>query len=191
MDQPPSGDGWIHEIKHDGYRTLLVLDRGSVRAFTRNGHDWSDRYPGIVASAARLGCRAAILDGEVIVQDPRGASDFGALQQALRHWSHELIFYTFDILHLDGIDLRALPLVDRRAKLRRQQRHGSGELPALRLRQPASGVQRLSKPQRLGRRTKRPRPERKPRPTGLRPLHPSAKAGVPPADRHGRPAKAC
>ena len=99
-DQPPVGDGWIHEIKHDGYRTLLVLDRGSVRAFTRNGHDWSDRYPGIVDSAARLGCKSAILDGEVIVQDLRGASDFEGLHHALKHRPHSLIFYAFDLLHL-------------------------------------------------------------------------------------------
>ena len=118
-DQPPHGDGWIHEIKHDGYRMLLVLDRGAVRAFTRNGHDWSDRYPGIVASAAKLGCRSAILDGEVIVQDARGASDFEGLQHALKHRPHSLIFYVFDILHLGGHDLRALPLIERRAKLKK------------------------------------------------------------------------
>ena len=117
-DQPPAGDGWIHEIKHDGYRTILVLDRGTVRAFTRNGHDWTDRYPGIAACAPRLGCRSAILDGEVIVQDARGASDFEGLQHALKHRPHSLIFYAFDLLHLDGNDLRALPLIDRRAKLK-------------------------------------------------------------------------
>ena len=117
--QPPAGDRWIHEIKHDGYRTVLVVDRGSVRAFTRNGHDWSDRYPAIVASAAELRCRSAILDGEVIVQDGRGASDFEALQRALRGRRNPLIFYAFDILHLDGNDLRALPLVERRAKLKK------------------------------------------------------------------------
>ena len=117
-DQPPAGDGWIHEIKHDGYRTLLLRDRCSVRAFTRNGHDWSDRYPGIVDSAAGLECRSAILDGEVIVQDVRGASDFAGLQHALKHRPHSLIFYAFDLLHLDGKDLRALPLIERRAKLK-------------------------------------------------------------------------
>ena len=118
IDQPPAGDGWIHEIKHDGYRTMLVLDRGTVRAFTRNGHDWSDRYPGVVASAGRLSCRSAVLDGEVIVQDARGASDFEGLQHALKHRPHSLIFYAFDLVHLGGNDLRALPLIDRRAKLK-------------------------------------------------------------------------
>jgi len=77
-DQPPEGEAWIHEVKHDGYRTIRMVERGSVRAYTRNGLDWSERYPGIVAAASRLPCRAAILDGEVIVQDRRGASDFEA-----------------------------------------------------------------------------------------------------------------
>ena len=105
--------------KHDGYRTVLVLDRGSVRAFTRNGHDWSDGYPAIVASVAELRCRSAILDGEVIVQDGRGAADFEALQRALRGRPHSLIFSAFDVLHLDGNDLRDLPLVERRARLKK------------------------------------------------------------------------
>ena len=73
---------WIHEVKHDGYRTVVVVDRGEAWAFTRNGFDWSDRYPGIIGSAAKLTCRSAILDGEVIVQDARGVSDFDALKSA-------------------------------------------------------------------------------------------------------------
>jgi len=73
-DQPPEGAHWIHEVKHDGYRTILVIERGSACAYTRNGHDWSDRYPGIIAAARKLPCRAGILDGEVIVQDARGAA---------------------------------------------------------------------------------------------------------------------
>jgi bifunctional non-homologous end joining protein LigD len=75
-------------VKHDGYRTMLVVERGTASAYTRNGHDWSDRYPGIIAAARRLPCRSAILDGEVIVQDARGVSDFEALQAALAHSPH-------------------------------------------------------------------------------------------------------
>jgi ATP-dependent DNA ligase len=92
-DQPPEGADWIHEIKHDGYRTMLTVERGTARAYTRNGHDWSDRYPGIIASARKLPCRSAILDGEVIVQDARGVSDFEALQTALRSQPTRLIYY--------------------------------------------------------------------------------------------------
>src|SRR5215472_581361 len=94
-DQPPEGADWIHEVKHDGYRTMLVIERGNARTFTRNGHDWSDRYPGIIAAARKLPCRAAILDGEIIVQDGRGVSDFEALQSALRSKAAHLIFYAF------------------------------------------------------------------------------------------------
>jgi bifunctional non-homologous end joining protein LigD len=71
-DQLPEGAEWIHEVKHDGYRTMLVVERGAARSYTRNGHDWSGRYPGIIAAARNLRCRSAILDGEVIVQDGRG-----------------------------------------------------------------------------------------------------------------------
>jgi DNA ligase D-like protein (predicted ligase) len=118
-DQPPEGAHWIHEVKHDGYRTILVIERSIARAYTRNGHDWSDRYPGIIMAARKLPCRTAILDGEVIVQDGRGVSDFEALQAALRTKTTHLIFYAFDLLHLDGKDLRERPLVERRAKLKR------------------------------------------------------------------------
>ena len=118
-DQPPEGEGWIHEVKHDGFRTILVIERGTVRAFTRNGHDWTDRYPGIVARAKGLPCRSAILDGEIIVQDKRGASDFEALQSALRARGAPLIFYAFDLLHHDGRDWRNKPLLERRHRLKR------------------------------------------------------------------------
>ena len=117
-DQPPEGADWIHEVKHDGYRTMLVIERGTARAYTRNGYDWSDRYPGIVAAARKLPCRAAILDGEIIVQDGRGVSDFEALQLALLTKTTHLIFYAFDLLHLNGKDLREKSLLERRAKLK-------------------------------------------------------------------------
>ena len=89
-DQPPEGADWIHEVKHDGYRTILVIERSTARAYTRNGHDWSDRYPGIIAGARKLSCKTAIFDCEVIVQDARGVSDLEALQAALRSVIHPL-----------------------------------------------------------------------------------------------------
>src|SRR6516162_4892225 len=98
---------------------MLVIERSTAHAYTRNGHDWSDRYPGIIMAARKLPCRAAILDGEVIVQDGRGVSDFEALQTALRSKSANVVFYAFDLLHLDGKDLRERPLIERRAKLKR------------------------------------------------------------------------
>jgi len=118
VDQPPQGPGWIHEVKHDGYRTLVVVERGKARAYTRNGFDWSHRYRSIVRGVTALACRAAILDGEVIVQDSRGISDFEALKTAIKWQPERLFFYVFDLLHLDGRDLRSDALLERRAKLR-------------------------------------------------------------------------
>ena len=69
---PPEGDGWIHEVKHDGYRTIVVVEDGRARAFTRNGHDWTGRFARIATAATALPCRAVILDGETIVQNERG-----------------------------------------------------------------------------------------------------------------------
>lgn len=80
--------------------------------------DWTDRYPLIVSAGRKLDCRSAILDGEVIVQDARGISDFEALRSAMRWHPHKLIFYAFDLFYLDGKDLRDRPLLERRAKLR-------------------------------------------------------------------------
>ena len=85
VDQPPEGKHWIHEVKHDGYRSQLVIENGRARIYTRNGYDWSDRYPGIVRAASSVPCRSAIIDGEAIVQDGTGASDFDAYHQRSNH----------------------------------------------------------------------------------------------------------
>jgi DNA ligase D-like protein (predicted ligase) len=118
VDHPPPRAGWIHEVKHDGYRTLLIIERHKARAYTRNGFDWTERYPGITKAAAKLGCRLAIIDGEVIVQNEQGVSDFDALKSAIRWTPQRLVFCAFDLLHLDGEDLRDQPLLERRAKLK-------------------------------------------------------------------------
>jgi len=117
VDHPPPRAGWIHEVKHDGYRTVLIIERHKARAYTRNGFDWTDRYSGIV-KAAKLDCRSAIIDGEVIVQDERGVSDFDALKSAIRWSPQSPIFCAFDLLHFNGKDLRDQPLLQRRAKLK-------------------------------------------------------------------------
>jgi len=119
VDQPPEGGGWIHEVKHDGFRTQLIIQSGEARAYTRNGHDWSDRYPSIVGAARSLRCGAAIIDGKAIVQDGRGASNFEALSSAV--WSppsNDIILYAFDLMHLDGKDLRQQSLSVRRLILK-------------------------------------------------------------------------
>ena len=93
-----------------------MIDRGKVRAFTRRGHDWSDRYQRVVG-AGKLRCRSAVLDGEVIVQDEKGRSDLEALYRAMADEPHRLIYFAFDLLHLDGADLRSRPLIERRSIL--------------------------------------------------------------------------
>ncbi len=119
VPEPPAGEGWIHEIKHDGYRTLIVIDRGQVRAFTRNGNDWTRAYRRVVEACGKLACETALIDGEMVVQDENGISDFDALRSAIHKAPHRLVFFAFDLLHLDGEDLRRMPLIERRAALRK------------------------------------------------------------------------
>ena len=108
----------MHEIKYDGYRILARLDDGGVRLFTRNGLDWTARFP-VVAEALRgLAVKTAWLDGEIVVFDRRGVSDFGALQQALSNARDDVLTYVvFDLLHHDGDDTRRLPLLERKERL--------------------------------------------------------------------------
>ena len=117
VETPPKGDGWSHEIKYDGYRTELIVDPDVIGAFTRNGHDWTDRYPAVVEAAGGLPTLSAIIDGEIVVQDESGVTDFQALRSAIAGEPHRLIFFAFDLLHVDGEDLRKRPLEERRATL--------------------------------------------------------------------------
>jgi bifunctional non-homologous end joining protein LigD len=118
--QAPAGDDWIHELKHDGFRTMLVADGHRIRAFTRNGNDWTDLYAPLIAAAAKkLGARSAIIDGEVIAPDARGLSDINAIKPAINRTPERLMFVAFDLLHLDGKDLRFVQLIERREELRR------------------------------------------------------------------------
>jgi bifunctional non-homologous end joining protein LigD len=117
VDDPPEGNAWIHEIKYDGYRTQLVIEHGDARAFTRNGHDWSAKYLPIVEAARGLPAEAAIIDGEAIVMNEAGLSDFGKLRSAIRWQAGRIIFVAFDLLHLDGEDYRKEPTIERKAAL--------------------------------------------------------------------------
>ena len=83
VEEPPAGDGWIHEIKHDGYRVQIIVDGGRARGLTRNGLDWTKRFGPVVDCAAGLRCTSAIIDGELVVQDERGVSDFHAVRAAI------------------------------------------------------------------------------------------------------------
>jgi ATP-dependent DNA ligase len=96
----------------------VLLERGQARVFTRNGYDWTERYPSLVRAAANLRCQSAIIDGEAIVQDDKGASDFEALSGAMRSRPESIVLYAFDLMHLNGNDLRQDALVERRAILK-------------------------------------------------------------------------
>jgi bifunctional non-homologous end joining protein LigD len=123
----PRGDQWLHEIKLDGYRVMARIDRGSIRLLTRSGQDWTARFRGVAAAAAKLKADRALLDGEVVVLDTRGVSHFQFLQEALSlKRTGDLVYFAFDLLHLDGRDLRDLPLSERKALLARLLR-GSGQ----------------------------------------------------------------
>ncbi|MFC3204832.1 non-homologous end-joining DNA ligase [Aquamicrobium soli] len=106
----PAGPDWLFEVKWDGYRLAVHIDRQDVRIITRGGHDWTHRFPSIARAARQLGVHAAILDGEAVVLDDSGRSDFGALQMSLggrggKRTSTESILMVFDLLYLDGHDL--------------------------------------------------------------------------------------
>lgn len=117
-DRPPEGEGWVHEIKLDGYRTLARVEDGGVRFLTRTGLDWTARYRDLAAAFKPLPCRRAMIDGEIIVQDEKGLSSFSRLQDALaREESAPLLFFAFDLLHLDDHDIREAPLVQRKEVL--------------------------------------------------------------------------
>jgi bifunctional non-homologous end joining protein LigD len=113
----PAGPDWIHEIKHDSYRLTVLREGKRVRLFTRNGHDWTDRYPLIVEAALRIRIASFVLDGEAVLLGVDGRSDFDGLHS--RQNNDEGQFYAFDVLMSDGDDLRKLPLSMRKASLTR------------------------------------------------------------------------
>jgi len=117
-DQVPSGPEWLHEIKFDGYRIEARLDRGQVQLLTRKRQDWTYRFKLVTEAVGRLPAVAALLDGEIVVEDGRGISNFSLLQTDLRDGrTDRFIYYAFDLLHLDGRDLRNEPLLARKAAL--------------------------------------------------------------------------
>ena len=113
----PDSPAWIYEIKHDGYRLIIQRDGKRVRLWTRNGHDWSDRFPLVSEAALRNRNSSFVIDGEAVLLDIDGRSDFNGLHS--RKHDDEVEFYAFDILVSDGDDLRRLPLSMRKASLAR------------------------------------------------------------------------
>lgn len=114
----PDGDDWLHEIKFDGYRLQLQKDGDTVQCLTRRGLDWSHRFPSLCASVSKLPVDQVILDGEVVVLNEAGVTDFKALQNSLQENSEKpLHFYAFDLLYCEGYDLRKVPLIGRKKTL--------------------------------------------------------------------------
>src|SRR5579872_7068306 len=119
VNAPPEGDQWVHEIKFDGYRLLAFCCKGEVRLRTRNGNDWTAKFPSLVAALVKLKAKSAVLDMEAVMLDHSGKSSFQALQHALGEGGHRdaIQAYVFDLLNLDGEDLRRKSLAARKEML--------------------------------------------------------------------------
>jgi bifunctional non-homologous end joining protein LigD len=117
-DGAPGGDRWQHEIKFDGYRTQARIDAGEVRLLTRTGLDWTDRFSLIEQAVKKLGLGSAVLDGEIVVEDETGISSFSELVGALKNGQKDRFrYYVFDLLYLNGVDLRGAILAERKKLL--------------------------------------------------------------------------
>jgi DNA ligase D-like protein (predicted ligase) len=113
----PEGPLWLYEVKLDGYRALIVKDGDRVRVISRNEKDLTAAYPAVAAAGKRLTAETAVIDGEIVAVDAHGRPSFQALQHRSSHAGHAIVFYAFDLLHVDGQDLTGLPLEDRRRSL--------------------------------------------------------------------------
>lgn len=122
----PVAPGWVYEVKHDGYRLQIHKRADRVRLYTRTGADWTDRYPAIVASAVRLKASRFIIDAECVFCDQHGLSHFDVLHSRVR--DEECCAYVFDLMELDGQDLRRRPWEERRKHLAKLIGKGRGAL---------------------------------------------------------------
>ena len=123
VDEVPAGNGWMHEIKFDGYRTIVAAKGKQVRVFTRNGKDWTDKFAPLVEALRSLDLPACLIDGEIVATDAKGNPDFSSLQRVLKRGhgaqadGDALQFHAFDLLELAGEDLKALPNIERKERL--------------------------------------------------------------------------
>src|SRR5262245_28294269 len=119
VETPPSGDEWLHEIKYDGYRIGARVQKGRVTLYTRNGNDWTAAFPDIADAIGKLGVDDALIDGEAAALLPDGRTSFQALQNAASAQSRSgVVYFVFDLLRLEGERLDALPLAERKARLK-------------------------------------------------------------------------
>lgn len=114
----PQGEDWLHEIKFDGYRLLCMIDKGKLKLITRNGNDWTRKFPDIVRAVGSLSVKQAVLDGELVAMTREGVSDFQSLQNALSGGEQKLVYYVFDMPYCAGYDVSRAPLTERKRLLR-------------------------------------------------------------------------
>lgn len=117
VDSVPAGNGWLHEMKYDGYRTLIAIGKGGPKLYTRTGLDWTAKFPGIAEAARSIPAGSALIDGEVVAFKD-GKTDFSTLQEAISNGGEGLTYFAFDLLELDGEDIGKLPQVQRKERLR-------------------------------------------------------------------------
>ena len=113
--KPPTGAAWLHELKHDGYRLMARRDPVGIRLVTRRGNDWTTRFPPVLEAVNHLKVRSCLIDGEVVCCDDRGLAVFQALRR--RQNEARAFLFAFDLLELDGTDLRREPIEVRKATL--------------------------------------------------------------------------
>ena len=123
---PPAGTAWVHEIKFDGYRMLGRIDNRDARVVSRNSKEWTEAFPSIATALAKLPVSNAWLDGEICVVDAKGRSSFQALQNVLSNAPGTLVYFAFDFLYADGIDLRGATLLERKRALQKLLAGASG-----------------------------------------------------------------
>ncbi|MBP0115345.1 non-homologous end-joining DNA ligase [Bradyrhizobium vignae] len=119
IEKVPSGARWIHEIKFDGYRVQVHLANQAITIFTRRGHDWTKRFRKAADDAWHIKAGSAIIDGEIVVPAADGSTDFSVLQNELKGSSKSIVLVAFDLLYLNGRDIRKEPLLRRKAELRK------------------------------------------------------------------------
>ncbi|MCB8874423.1 DNA ligase D [Acidisoma silvae] len=118
VDDVPQEGGWVFEVKFDGYRTEIAASGADVRAYTRSGLDWTERFPAVIAAVKSLDLDGVLMDGEIVVMAPDGRSSFGALQNALQSGKGTLAYMAFDLLQDGKTDWRGKPLTERKQRLR-------------------------------------------------------------------------
>jgi bifunctional non-homologous end joining protein LigD len=119
VENVPSGSRWIHEIKFDGYRVQVHLANEAVKIFTRRGHDWTHRFKKVAHDCWHIRASSAVVDGEIVVPAKDGSTDFSVLQNELKGKSKSIVLVAFDLLYLNGRDIRKLPLTQRKAELKK------------------------------------------------------------------------